>query len=572
LSNFVRVMLLTSAFSQTSLVLRASCSPTKWFLPPVRDGICRTRCRRAAIRQARSRRHSFTEGRARLVCGGFSLALFPAMVAPLDPGPLPALPDEDHRPKALQDRSFLRRIVRLLRRCFVLATRLGPIFMLAPLRWMGDRGKRWWWEVVFWSIEGAGPTAIKFAQWASTRRDLFDGDVCDRLATFHAQVRHHSFSHTKREVEKAFGAARAQQLDLDPEPIGSGCIAQVHRGKLSVNGVVKDVAVKVNHPKARECIRADLDIMEFGAFLVEKLAPGLKFLSLSATVEQFRQFLDQQTDLRQEAANMRRFRACFEQLRAAQEKWGIRIVLPEVEKDWISANVIVESFERGVSIASWFPTPDSAFRRTSSGKDLELSAKQRNTTVQQDRLQLAAVMGNLFCTMVFEQNWVHGDLHPGNILVRAGESDHGGDRRLEIVILDCGLATKLHANDRRNFVDLLSCVVRDEPHRVGGMIIDRSKGNPADVVDRPGFEKSVAELVTTVRQQGLNALSNEGLGAFLNKLLATALNHGVVLEGNFISVVAAVIVAEGVARSLDPRIDILTHATSWILRASLGLS
>ena len=57
---------------------------------------------------------------------------------------------------------------------------------------------------------------------------------------------------------------------------------------------------------------------------------------------------------------------------------------------------------------------------------------------------------NAFLKMVLIDNFVHGDLHPGNILVR----HHGNDTKsdsLQLVFLDAGLVVQLTERDRKKF-------------------------------------------------------------------------------------------------------------------------
>lgn len=79
---------------------------------------------------------------------------------------------------------------------------------------------------------------------------------------------------------------------------------------------------------------------------------------------------------------------------------------------------------------------------------------------------------------VFVDNFVHGDLHPGNILVQMGGGEVPQDRvtltdlwdtvvvsvrwsgpPLQLVLLDGGIVAQLSEEDRRNFRDVFTAVV-----------------------------------------------------------------------------------------------------------------
>lgn len=79
---------------------------------------------------------------------------------------------------------------------------------------------------------------------------------------------------------------------------------------------------------------------------------------------------------------------------------------------------------------------------------------------------------------VFVDNFVHGDLHPGNILVQTGGVEEPQDRvtltdlwdtvvvstrssgpPLQLVLLDGGIVAQLSEEDRRNFRAVFTAVV-----------------------------------------------------------------------------------------------------------------
>ena len=103
------------------------------------------------------------------------------------------------------------------------------------------------------TVNFLGPCVVKFAQWASSRHDLFDEDFCHRLAVIRDATKTHKWSKTEEALKVAFGEEWEKRLKMDPVPIGSGCVAQVYRGELIEEGRKKtrEVAVKVIHPHVK---------------------------------------------------------------------------------------------------------------------------------------------------------------------------------------------------------------------------------------------------------------------------------------------------------------------------------
>ena len=70
------------------------------------------------------------------------------------------------------------------------------------------------------------------AQWAAMRTDLFHPRFCNELAELHARVPEHPLADTFATLDIELGPRWRDALELDPEPVGSGCVAQVYRGRL----------------------------------------------------------------------------------------------------------------------------------------------------------------------------------------------------------------------------------------------------------------------------------------------------------------------------------------------------
>lgn len=154
-----------------------------------------------------------------------------------------------------------------LTRFWMAATRLAsltvlssPMLVLYPLSMVSDRARDATWSYALWGIEQAGPTWIKLTQWATTRQDLFSPEFCQYFGKLRDETEGHPWKETKRILEENLGSSYGG-IELDPTPIGSGCIAQVYRGRLMEPTPIypkgTKVAVKVQHPgiwyKVRNC-------------------------------------------------------------------------------------------------------------------------------------------------------------------------------------------------------------------------------------------------------------------------------------------------------------------------------
>lgn len=128
--------------------------------------------------------------------------------------------------------------LRLTLRALVLLLKFGPLLFLSPLALVSTKWASHWLDALLWVTETSGPTFIKLGQWASTRRDIFSQEFCERFSRLHVKVRPHSWAHTKQSLRRAFGESWRRVLVFDSkEPVGSGCVAQVYRGWARVDQV-----------------------------------------------------------------------------------------------------------------------------------------------------------------------------------------------------------------------------------------------------------------------------------------------------------------------------------------------
>lgn len=131
--------------------------------------------------------------------------------------------------KPKSDGTLLQRAMKMLRYCRRLLDYLifgVPIAFLAPtayaLQTVSPKTEDLLWSYAIWAIEQLGPTFIKFAQWASTRPDLYPPQLIQRLRRLQDDVSvHHPMSTVEKTLTEAFGEKWKGILELDPSPLGA---------------------------------------------------------------------------------------------------------------------------------------------------------------------------------------------------------------------------------------------------------------------------------------------------------------------------------------------------------------
>ncbi len=428
------------------------------------------------------------------------------------------------------------------------------------------------------------------------------------MSSLHSNAPAHSLANTKRTIVKAFNGRLFEDIfeEFQEKPLGVGAIAQVYKAKLkpdlagaedadleyesknirqrfrkNVDTLIKStpqrvpssyVAIKVLHPKVERLVRRDIRIMGFFATALNAI-PTIEWLSLPDEVAQFGEMMRLQLDLRIEAANLTIFRKKFKNRTTA---W-----FPYPYASHSTRQVLIEEFAQGIPLAAFLEDGGGVFQQEIADEGLDA-----------------------FLHMLLIDNFVHADLHPGNIMVRfylpsqvslplgrhkpsssptesvdvteevlaklrphrhhpdawveqLAKIDKEGYRP-QLIFIDTGLVTALNATNRTNFLDLFKAVAEFDGYRAGHLMVERCR-QPDAVLDKEVFALKMQHLVLGVKSRTF-ALGNIKIGDVLNQVLAMVRDHHVRMEGDFVNVVISILLLEGIGRSLDPDLDLFKSA------------
>eukprot|EP00923_Selenidium_pygospionis_P046253 GHVN01079747.1.p1 GENE.GHVN01079747.1~~GHVN01079747.1.p1 ORF type:complete len:757 (-),score=171.18 GHVN01079747.1:18-2288(-) len=269
------------------------------------------------------------------------------------------------------------------------------------------------WDYFFWAAGVIGPSTIKFLQWASTRHDLFDPEFCKRCSRFHCHVSSHPFASTDLQLIEAMGDDWRKKLAIHPEPIGSGCMAQVYRGALLADvadvGDVGDVrgldpmggdelsevmltncypvAVKICHPGVKEQVELDLLLLHFIARLMS-LLPSMKYIPLVEGISQFEAVMKDQVDLSLEAHNLISFKEEFSDAQFQQSLLKAsngHVVFPSVYPVTTGRKVLMQSLEQGISLSQLLLTSRESKHLKASEASDRRGARLHTSHIQKSR-------------------------------------------------------------------------------------------------------------------------------------------------------------------------------------------
>jgi aarF domain-containing kinase len=419
---------------------------------------------------------------------------------------------------------WLRTFLRMLELSLVFT----PLFIIWPISQLFPSLKSFWWQLLRSTVEVAGGCWIKLGQWISTRPDLFSFELIRHISQLCNRAPAHSFDATREIFEKEFHMKLNDVfVEFDEQPIASGAVAQVHRARLK-NG--KLVAVKILHPHIETKFEVDLQILRLFASLIGMFST-MKWASIKEALDQFASSMKAQIDLIREAHNLQIFNKNFVSYEG--------VTFPKLIDHFVTKRVLVETFEDGEPLANFL--------------------NSNNKQITKEKTQLARLGLHAYLKMMLVDNFVHADLHPGNILVRKNERN-----RPEIVLLDVGLVTHLSDVDWEHFKALFRAIVRGDGRGGADLMIKYAPETEIKPNEIEKFEDEMARIFKEVRQSKLATVS---VGDFLLNILHVVSRYKVRLKPNIATLIVGTVVLEGIGKQLDPNINILDESVPFLFQS-----
>lgn len=443
---------------------------------------------------------------------------------------------------------------------------------------------------------------------AATRPDLFHETATDILSTLQTKARPHSLSYSLKTIKNMFpwliidvekhgklynyntpkstqlqsinNSAGNIRLVVDGNAIlGSGSMAQTHKGIVYNNNdqTQTEVAIKILHPKIRQRVESDLILMRSVCYIVDRLPGGFKWLGAGDAIQQFSGFLHSHLDLKGEGNNLTRFAYNFRDNK--------HIVFPTPVNSLSSNDVLMESLQHGIGLDELMSYTSPALRAHSR--------------------EIAKLGLRMFLTMMIDHNFIHSDLHPGNILVDidcdackrehelkqlqkkqkqriTSDADnthtnitdkrdlqshtvnglvHNTRADVKLLVIDPGLVTELDKRNRANFLSLFGALVEGDGLLAGDLILKYARKQSC--TDPEGFKREMNNIVSQIPALDIGAAD---IGVLLQKVLSIVRNYKVGLETDFASLVVGLVVVEGVGRKLDPKLSLVKEAAPVLIK------
>ncbi len=372
-------------------------------------------------------------------------------------------------------------------------------------------------------LERGGPVAIKLGQFLATRGDIFGAEFVEDLGRLKDRLPPFAHAIARSEVEAALGRPIESIYSAFGESLAAASLAQVHRARL-LDG--REVAVKILRPGIEARVAADAAVLRWAADALHRRSASARRLEPRAFVETVLRSLQLELDLRFEAAGADEMRAAMagdDYMRAPRVVW-----------DGVARRVLTLHWAPGIALSS-----PSALEQPGL-----------------DRPKAAANLVRAFLAQALDHGVFHADLHEGNLFL-----DDAG----RLVAVDFGILGRLGPTERRFLAEMLWGFLRRDYARVADVHFEAGYVPPHH--DRASF----AQALRAVGEPVIGRVARDvSMGRLLTQLFEVTALFDMHLRPELVLLQKTMVTVEGVARRIDPGLDIWTAAEPvvqrWILR------
>jgi ubiquinone biosynthesis protein len=369
------------------------------------------------------------------------------------------------------------------------------------------------------ALASLGPSYIKLGQFLATRRDIIGPELAGALGLLQDKLPPFSMEEARRTIRDSFGANADTLFASLSEPVAAASIAQVHQGMVrAVDGRLKPVAVKILRPGVEASFRRDLSTFYFAARRVERWYSPARRLRPIVVVDTLAEWVRLEMDLRLEAAAMSEM---AENIARAGDT-GFRV--PQVDWSRTGARVLTTEWVDAIPMKDLAAIDRAGIDREALGKHVIRS----------------------FLRHAMRDGFFHADMHQGNLFVEPGGT---------LIAVDFGIMGRLGPKEKRFLAEILYGFLTRDYRRTAQMHLEAGYVPARFTVD------AFAQALRSIGEPLMDKTAEEiSMARLLSQLFEVTELFEMQTRPELLLLQKTMVVVEGVARSLDPRLNIWTAA------------
>ncbi|RKX69604.1 hypothetical protein DRP53_07645 [candidate division WOR-3 bacterium] len=360
-----------------------------------------------------------------------------------------------------------------------------------------------------------GPAFIKLGQFLSTRPDLIPESIATDLATLQDEAPPVGFDKIEPILKEELGENYRRLTDIDPTPLASASIAQVHRARLDGERVV----IKIQKPDVGERIRTDLELLTLFA---RSFAGIIRQFRPVETIRIFEREIRRELNFLNEYRNILRFDRFFK-----DDPW---VVVPKIYRELCTDKILVMEEIDGVKI----------------------SDREGIIALGQKPKEIARRGAHLILRQLFEFGFFHGDPHPGNIMV---------NRSGAITLIDFGIVGYLDDRTKDDLAEILIGSLYQETRRIIYALEDL--GVTEGLSDESGLERDIGELIDRIRNLPPGEIVLKGA---IDEIISIVRSYELRFPPQLFLLGRSLAMIEEIGSRLDPQFDVVGELGPYVQR------
>ena len=361
--------------------------------------------------------------------------------------------------------------------------------------------------------EDLGPIFVKLGQTISTRKDLLSDEIANELVKLQDNVTPFDGNTAKKIIEKELGKSTEDIFSFfETKPMASASIAQVHPAKLKTG---EEVIVKVVRPDIKEKIIQDISLMKKIASYLDGLSSDFKRMHLIDIVNDYEMVIYDELNLIKEAASAKQIKKNF--------SGASFIYIPTVHCTYLTSRVMVMERIYGIPINN----KDKLDKEGISFKEIAEKSVE------------------LFFVQVFEHNFFHADMHPGNIFIQKNNDT------FRFVLVDFGIMGSLSEFDKKYLAENFIAFFNRDYARVAKLHVE-CEWVPKDT-NMPSLESAIRENCECMLDKPIKDVS---LSDIIVNLFDTARRFKLEVQPQLILMQKTLLYTEGLGREFNPELDL----------------
>ena len=389
------------------------------------------------------------------------------------------------------------------------------------------------------TLERLGPTFVKFGQLLATRVDLFSESFISELAKLHSDVTPYPTEEAREIIEADLGQKIEDVFEDFPQaPVAAASIAQVYKARLRARGEHEHgwVALKVQRPNLEQTLLRDLDALLSISGLIDRLVPRYRRAMVHKVAKEYVQRARSELDFLAEARAIERFSDVLQS--------AVEFRIPAVHHDLCTPRVLTMEWLDGTKL----DTVPSSNQLSALGFEPEMFCRS---------------MLKLQVSMAYEHGFVHGDTHPGNIILL--QTGHIG-------LIDFGLHGHVPRTLRDKMLEMIFYQSSGRHDEAIEAFVAVFRPDPASDID--SFRREMRSLLEA--DAGTRALADNRITEQLIRGMRVGSRYRLEAQSELLIVLRNLTIVEGIvlrySPTLDPNEELRTIVADIMRRKVFGRS